>query len=86
MKEKPAYFWATHAGAELDLLIFIDGNPIGIEFKFSETPKITKSMRIAIEDLSLSKLIIISPIQKQFKLEEKIVVSSIHDVTKILHP
>lgn len=86
MKEKPVYFWATHAGAELDLLIFVDGNPIGIEFTFSETPKITKSMRIAIEDLSLSRLIIISPVQKQFKLEEKIMVSSIQDVTKILHP
>jgi len=36
-----AYFWSTYSGAEVDLLLFMDGKRYGVEFKFSEAPKIT---------------------------------------------
>lgn len=55
------YFWSTQAHAELDLLIFKNGKKIGFEFKYSDTPRITKSMRIACEDLKLDHLAIIYP-------------------------
>ncbi len=66
------YFWATHAHAELDLLIFKKGKRLGFEFKYSDTPKVTKSMRIAMEDLKLDELTIIYPGSKIMKFEGNI--------------
>lgn len=62
------YFWATHAGAELDLLIMQQGKRIGFEFKYSSTPTLTKSMKIASEDLQLDQLYVIYPGQHEFPL------------------
>lgn len=56
-----AYFWATQGGAELDLLLFENGKRVGYEFKYSEKPKVSRSMRIALEDLKLDALRIICP-------------------------
>jgi uncharacterized protein len=56
-----AYFWATHQGAELDLLLFKGSKRIGVEFKRVDVPKITKSMQIAIDDLKLDALYIVYP-------------------------
>jgi predicted AAA+ superfamily ATPase len=58
---REAYFWATQSGAELDLLLFENGKRIGYEFKYSENPKTTRSMRVAIEDLKLDALRIVCP-------------------------
>jgi predicted AAA+ superfamily ATPase len=56
-----AYFWATHQGAELDLLMFHGQQRIGVEFKRSDAPKVTPSMRIAIDDLKLDALYVVHP-------------------------
>ena len=56
-----AYFWATHQGAELDLLLFKDGRRVGVEFKRSDAPKLTPSMRIAMDDLQLDALYVVYP-------------------------
>lgn len=74
------YFWATQGGAELDLLIFKNSKRLGFEIKFTDFPKITKSMRIAIEDLGLDKLTIIIPSKEKFKLEENIEVCGIENL------
>jgi predicted AAA+ superfamily ATPase len=66
------YFWGTHAKAELDLLILKDGKRLGFEFKYKDAPKITPSMRIALEDLRLDHLYIVYPGSKTFPLTEKI--------------
>lgn len=66
------YFWGTHAGAELDLLIIKGNKRIGFEFKYTDTPKTTKSMHIAMEALSLNELTVISPGDHNFPLTEKI--------------
>ncbi len=66
------YFWSTTNEAELDLLVFQKGKRIGFEFKYSDSPKTTKSMYIALEDLKLDHLYIISPGVHNFDLHEKI--------------
>jgi len=66
------YYWRTHAGAELDLLIDDFGVKRGFEFKYSEAPKLTKSMKIAREDLNLPQLYVIYPGQDQYPLGDKI--------------
>lgn len=62
------YFWATQGHAELDLLIIKNGKRLGFEFKYTDKPKITKSMTIAVEDLKLDKLFIIFPGKESFSL------------------
>jgi len=56
-----AYFWATHQGAELDLLLLKGGQRIGVEFKRADAPTLTKSMRIAADNLKLDALYVVYP-------------------------
>jgi len=69
-----AFFWSTYSGAEVDLLFFRDGKRYGVEFKFSETPKITRSMHIAINNLSLNELWVIYPGHEAYPVTDKITV------------
>ena len=63
-----AWFWATHQGAELDLLILRGSRRIGVEFKRADAPRITPSMRIAIDDLKLDALYVVYPGRHRFQL------------------
>ncbi|MCC2624317.1 MAG: putative superfamily ATPase [Burkholderiales bacterium] len=72
------YFWATHNKAELDLLILKNGKKLGFEFKMSEAPKITPSIKIIIEELNLDSLAIIYPGNRIYTLEHNIVVIPIN--------
>lgn len=71
------YFWATQSAAELDLLIVKDGKKLGFEFKYSDAPSLTKSMKIAMTDLNLDRLTVIYPGSKSYFLDEKIKVISL---------
>ena len=66
------YFWATHAGAELDLLMFKDGRRIGVEIKRTDAPALTESMRVALEDLALDALWVVYPGEKAFPLADRV--------------
>lgn len=66
------YFWSTQHRAELDLLIEKKGRLYGYEFKYTDSPKITKSIQIALEDLSLEKVTIIIPGKEKFSLSSKV--------------
>ena len=66
------YFWATHNGAELDLLWEQDGKRFGVEFKWSDAPSTSRSMRIALETLGLDHLWVVYPGERRFPLAEKI--------------
>jgi len=67
-----AYFWATHGGAELDLLFFHNGSAYGVEVKFQEAPQVTRSMRIALETLGLEHLWVVYPGVHAYPADEKI--------------
>ena len=67
-----AYFWATHGGAELDLLMIKDGRKVGIEFKLSDAPKLTPSMRTALSDLRLEVLYVIYPGTRRYTISDKV--------------
>jgi predicted AAA+ superfamily ATPase len=70
--DRSAYFWGTHGGAELDLLLLHAGRRLGIEFKYSEQPATTKSMRIAQKDLGLDHLYVVHPGEHEFALDESV--------------
>lgn len=63
-----AYFWATHQGAELDLLLLKAGQRVGVEFKRADVPRLTASMRIAMRDLKLDALYVVYPGDQRFSL------------------
>ena len=67
-----AYFWATHQGAELDLLMFKDQRRIGVEFKRSDAPGLTSSMRIALQDLKLDRLYVVYPGNRRYALTSQV--------------
>jgi predicted AAA+ superfamily ATPase len=64
------HYWATHSGAELDLLLIKDGRRIGVECKRVDAPRLTASMRTAFDTLELSKLKVIYPGQLSYPLAE----------------
>lgn len=67
-----AYFWATHQGAELDLLLLKDGRRFGMEIKRTDAPTLTPSMRIALDDLRLEHLIVLYPGMRQYPLSTRV--------------
>jgi hypothetical protein len=68
--DREAYFWNTQGGAELDLLVFVRGQRLGFEFKYADAPSVTKSLRIAREDLKLHRAFVVHPGSKSYPLEE----------------
>ena len=69
---RDAYFRATYTGAELDLLIFRNGQRLGFEMKCSDAPTLTRSMSIALQDLSLDALYVIYPGTARYPLTERV--------------
>ena len=67
-----AWFWATHQGAEIDLVMQKNGQMIGVECKRTDAPRVTASIRTALHDLSLDKVWVIYPGDKQFILTDKV--------------
>jgi hypothetical protein len=67
-----AWFWATHAGAEVDLLMIKDGRRVGIEFKRADAPRLTASMRIAMRDLRLDSLYAVYPGDRRYPLADAV--------------
>lgn len=69
---RPVYFWATQTGAELDMFTVIDGRNIGIEIKRADSPRVTPSMRHALVDLDLHRLVIAYPGPDRVLLADRI--------------
>lgn len=67
-----AYFWGTHNGAELDLLLLKNGQRLGLECKRVDAPRLNQSMQIALEDLQLNHLAVIYPGERSYPLAEKV--------------
>ncbi len=75
------YYWATHQGAEIDLILFKNGKMYGVEIKRQDAPTMTPSMRIALEDLKLERIAVIYPGSKRYELHKKISVVPLGIVT-----
>jgi hypothetical protein len=67
-----AYFWSTYQGAELHLLLFVGDRRVGVEVKRADGPKVTPSMRIALADLRLERLVVVYPGERAYDLDERI--------------
>lgn len=76
------FFWATHSEAELDLLIIKDNVKYGFEFKYSSTPRSTKSMQSALSTLKLDYITVIIPGDSAYYLHENIKVCGLDRLVK----
>ena len=72
LRPDAAYYWATHAGAEIDLVLFRGRRRIGVECKRSDAPVLTPSMRIALEDLKLDELMVVYPGARHYRLAKRV--------------
>lgn len=77
-----SYFWATHGGAELDLLLFKAGQRIGVECKRQDAPKLTPSMKTALQDLHLDELVVFYPGNQSYRLAENVRVEPLVSLSK----
>lgn len=77
-----AYFWGTHSGAELDLLLIKDGCRIGVECKRMDAPRLTPSMRAVMTDLELDQLLVIYPGVQPYALTENIRVAPLKNLAQ----
>lgn len=67
-----AWFWATHNGAEIDLILLKDGQRLGVECKRVDAPRLTPSMRMALEDLKLERIAVVYPGTRRYRLAERV--------------
>src|ERR1700675_170961 len=74
VRPEAAYFWATHTGAELDLLLVKGGRRFGVEVKRQDAPRLTPSMRIALSDLRLQRLTVLYPGDQRYELDPRVTV------------
>ena len=71
-RRQDAYFWATHAGAEIDLVLIRGGRRLGFEVKRTTAPRVTPSARAALEDLNLERIDLLHAGEETFPLAERI--------------
>lgn len=75
-----AFHWGTHGGAELDLLLVRGTRRLGFEFKYADAPRTTKSMRAALDDLKLERLVVLYPGEKNYVLDDRIQVVGLRQI------
>jgi hypothetical protein len=83
IQPEESFFWAIQSGAELDLFVIKNGKRIGFEIKYTDTPRLTKSMTIALQDLRLDHLYVIHPHRITFPLTDKITAVGLEEIASI---
>ena len=84
-KDSECYFWSLVSGAEIDLVVIRDGQRYGFEFKYSDHPKITKSMLSAKAHLGLKRIDVIHPGDKSFPLDDDVFATSLKSLIPEKH-
>lgn len=67
-----AFYWATHQGAEIDLLLRRGDRLVGVEVKRTDAPRVTPSIRIALEDLGLERVVVLYPGSRRYALADRV--------------
>jgi hypothetical protein len=86
VRPEQCFFWATHTGAELDLLVVRGNRRWGFEFKRTVAPRTTKSMHVAIADLKLERLDVVHAGDTSFPLTENIRALALSRILEDLEP
>lgn len=80
LRQEECFFWSTQSHAKIDLLFVRNGKRYGVEFKYADAPKLTKSMSIALNDLQLEHLFVVYPGNLTYTLKDKITARGLMDI------
>ena len=83
---RDCYFWATHQGAEIDLLVIRGARRLGFEFKHTDSPQLTPSMRIALSDLRLDSIDVIHAGRRTYPLADRVRAVGLERIEDDLQP
>jgi predicted AAA+ superfamily ATPase len=81
--ERYAYFWATHAGAELDLVVLRGGRRWGFEVKYADAPRMTRSIHVALQDLRLERVFVVYPGERSYPLHDRVECVGLAELARI---
>lgn len=81
--ERQAWFWATHAGAEIDLVVVRGARRWGFEFKYADAPRMTRSIHVALADLKLDRVFVVSPGERSYPLHDRVECVCLDDLPRI---
>ena len=56
-----AFYWSVHGGAEIDMVAIRGGGRVGFEFKYSDAPRMTRSLGSAVRELRLDRAFVVVP-------------------------
>lgn len=84
--DEDTYFWRTHAGAEIDLLVMRGNRRLGFEVKRTSAPAVTPSMRVALEDLRLERIDVLHAGRDTFPLAERVRAVATHRIWTDVEP
>jgi hypothetical protein len=82
LRPDEVYYWATHNGAEIDLVMIKDGQMLGVECKRLDAPRLTPSMKIALHDLQLERILVIYPGPQRYKIADRIIAVPFEEVIR----
>jgi uncharacterized protein len=85
-RAEECFFWATHTGAELDLLVLSGRRRLGFEIKRTTAPRLTRSMALVLEDLELERLDVVHAGEMTFPLASKVRAVAAHALLDQLEP
>ena len=77
-----AYFWATHQGAEIDLVLSRGGRLLGVECKRTDAPRLTPSIKIALADLDLDRVAVVYPGERRYSLADRVEAVPVGDLAE----
>ncbi len=79
------YFWRTHTGAELDMVWQAEGALWGMEFKYQDAPRMTRSLRAVLRDLPLKHVWIVYPGPDSYQLDDAVSVLPVANLPDTVH-
>ena len=86
LRPRETYFWATHSGAELDLLVIRGRHRLGFEFKRTDSPRVTRSMIAALDTLGLERIDVVHAGNHGFPIHERIRAVPMGELLEALRP
>jgi uncharacterized protein len=83
LRESECFTYAVHSGDEMDLVVERAGRRYGFEFKASASPGATSSIHNALRDLELSRVFVVFPGERGYRLADKIQAVAVRELAEL---
>jgi len=82
--DRDAFFWSTYSGAELDLLLMVNGKPFGFEFKYTGKPSMSRSLQSAFENTHVQHVFIVTPGSARYAIDDHVEVCGLNHLIEVM--